>query len=321
MNSKISFELMESFIKDLATDIFTEDLNEMTYLLITLFKNKLSIEPFIQHSGINSIRLNLDKFSEHKKFILNCILILKEICFSSEENKDKLLDLKIQDKIQLIINNSKAEDKKIKFEGKILIYNLNYDKKNKPNITYMAPLDLIEKEKMIKTVIYNFMVKGISIKAPNPRGKIKEFILAFSPDLMKIYLKKPKNSIIPPKTKYTIETPLVNEIIKEYEIINFKKSGLFNKPPEKQLCFAIIQNLLEGQKVPKKLVIICSHPLEAYQVKGCVEIIVDYVKTKCDKQNICKIENMKDFFMSLMLNQPREKPNDRKKTVMIRAKF
>ena len=138
---------------------------------------------------------------------------------------------------------------------------------------------------------------------------------------MKIYLKKPKNSIIPPKTKYTIETPLVNEIIKEYEIINFKKSGLFNKPPEKQLCFAIIQNLLEGQKVPKKLVIICSHPLEAYQVKGCVEIIVDYVKTKCDKQNICKIENMKDFFMSLMLNQPREKPNDRKKTVMIRAKF
>ena len=322
INSKISFELMESFVKDLMTDNFTEDLDELAYLLVTLFKTKLSIEPFIQYSGINAISLNLNKFYEHKKFILNCFSILKQICLSSEDNKEKLLKAKIQDKIQLIIsNNSNPGDKKIKFEGKILIYNLNHDKNNKPNITYIAPLNLIEKEKMIKTVIYNFIVNGITIKAPNPRGKIKEFILAFSPDLMKIYLKKPKNGVIPPKTKYTIETPLVSEIIKDYEIINFKKSGLFNKPPEKQLCFAILQKLLEGQKDPKKLIIICSHPLETYQVKGCVEIIVDYVKTKCDKQNICKIENMQDFFMSLMLNQPRERPKDRKKTVMIRAKF
>ena len=104
-------------------------------------------------------------------------------------------------------------------------------------------------------------------------------------------------------------------------MINFKKSGLFNKPPEKQLCFAIVQSLLEGQKVPKKLSIICSHSLEAYQVSGCVEIIVDYIRTKCGKQNICKIDDMQDFFMSLMQNQPRDKTNNRKKTIMIRGKF
>ena len=137
---------------------------------------------------------------------------------------------------------------------------------------------------------------------------------------MKIYLKKPKNGVIPPKTKYTIETPLVSEIVKDYEIINFKKSGLFNKPPEKQLCFAIVQSLIQGQKSPKKLIIVCSHPMEAYQTWGCVEIIVDYVKTKLGKHNVCKIEDMNDFFMQVMVNQPREKPAEyRKRTLMLRG--
>ena len=164
------------------------------------------------------------------------------------------------------------------------------------------------------------MVKGINIKAANPRGKIKEFVLAFSPDLMKLYLKKPKREIIPPKAKYTIETPLVNEILKDYEMTNFKKSGLFNKPPEKQLCFAIEQTLLKGQKSPKKLVIICSHPMEAYQIWGCVEIIVDYVKTKCHKPNTCKVDDMNGFFLQLMINQPKERTADyRKRTVMLRG--
>ena len=321
INLKISFELMESFVKDLMAQTFTEDLNEMTHLLVTLFKTKLPIEPFIQYSGLEALSFDLAKFSNQKTFILNCFSMIRAICFSSLENKDKLLDLDIQEKIKFVVVNSKPEEKKIKFEGKILMYNLNYDKKDKPKISYMPPLSLIEKEKMIKRVIYNFIVKGIAVKASNPRGKIKDFILAFSPDLMKIYLKKPKAGVIPPKTKYTLETPLVSEVIRNYEIINFKKGGLFNKPPEKQICFAILQSLLEGQKAPKKLSIICSSPIEAYQISGCVEIVIDYIKTKCNKQNICKIENMEEFFMSLMLNQPREKPGERKRTLLIRGKF
>jgi hypothetical protein len=312
---------METFIKDLSSENFTIDLIELSNLLVTLFKTKLPIEPFIQYSGIDALSSDLINFYNQKKFVINCFSMIKEICFSSEENKDKLLDSKMQDKIQIVLDKSKPEEKKIKFEGKILIYNINYDKNKKPKISYIPPMSLIEKEKMIKNVIYNFMVKGIQIKALNPRGKIKDFIFAFSPDLMKMYLKKPKNGVIPPKSKYTIETPLVTEVIKEYEIINFKKSGLFNKPPEKQLCFAILQKLLKGEKTAKKLSIICSHSLEAYQVAGCVEIIVDYIKTKCEKQTICKIDDMQQFLMSLMLNQPRERPSDRKKTIMIRGKF
>jgi hypothetical protein len=312
---------MESFIKDLMGETFTEDLNEMSYLLVTLFKTKLSIEPFIQFSGLNVLCLCFQKFYDQKKFILNCFLMLKEICFSSPENKDRLLGLKIQEKIQMVIDNSRPEDKKIRYEGKILIYNINYDKNNMPKSAYCPPLDLIEKEKMIKNVIYNFMVKGIQVKASNPKGKIKDFILAFSPDLMKIYLKKPKIEVIPPKAKYTLETPLVSEVIRNYEITNFKKSGLHNKPPEKELCFAIIQNLLEGQKNPKKLIIICSNPIESYQISGCSEIIIDYIKTKCEKQYTCKIDDLQSFFMSLMLDQPKEAPSHRKKTILMRGKF
>jgi hypothetical protein len=321
INLTISFELMESFIKDLMGETFTEDLNEMSYLLVTLFKTKLSIEPFIQFSGLNVLCFCFQKFYDQKKFILNCFLMLKEICFSSPENKERLLGLKIQEKIQMVIDNSRPEDKKIRYEGKILIYNINYDKNNMPKSAYCPPLDLIEKEKMIKNVIYNFMVKGIQVKASNPKGKIKDFILAFSPDLMKIYLKKPKIEVIPPKAKYTLETPLISEVIRNYEITNFKKSGLHNKPPEKELCFAIIQNLLEGQKYPKKLIIICSNPIESYQISGCSEIIIDYIKTKCEKQYTCKIDDLQSFFMSLMLDQPKEAPSHRKKTILMRGKF
>ena len=319
-NAKISLELMESFIKEFMNENFSEDLNEMTYLLVTLFKTKLPIEPFIQNAGLNALSLSMQNFYDKKKFILNCIYMIREICFSSVENKDKLLDINIKEKIQNVLDKTKPEDKKIRLEGKTLLYNLNYEKTKRPKTSFLPPLGLIEKEKIIKQVIYNFMVKGINIKAANPRGKIKEFVLAFSPDLMKLYLKKPKREIIPPKAKYTIETPLVNEILKDYEMTNFKKSGLFNKPPEKQLCFAIEQTLLKGQKSPKKLVIICSHPMEAYQIWGCVEIIVDYVKTKCHKPNTCKVDDMNGFFLQLMINQPKERTADyRKRTVMLRG--
>ena len=60
--------------------------------------------------------------------------------------------------------------------------------------------------------------------------------------------------------------------------------------------------------------------MEAYQTWGCVEIIVDYVKTKLGKHNVCKIEDMNDFFMQVMVNQPREKPAEyRKRTLMLRG--
>ena len=147
---------------------------------------------------------------------------------------------------------------------------------------------------------------------------MKEFNFCFSPDLMKIYLKKLKCGIFPPKSKYTIETPLIKDVIRDYQITNFKKSGLFNKAPEKQLCFAVEQELIEGQKAPKVLVIICNNNIEAEVIWGCVEIIVDYIKKKCGKDYKFKIEDYKKFFEDIQFNQLSSKNFDRKKSVVIR---
>ena len=319
INQKISLELMENFINDLKIENYSEYLCENSKILVYLFKNKLSIETFIQNSGLEAIISCLDKFSENKNLIYNIFIILRDIMFSSNENKEKIKSLNIKDKIQNILDKSNDKNKRMKMEGKILIYNISYIKKekSKENTKDKLPfLEYIEKEKIIKNNIYNNITKGIQIRAPNPKGKIKEFNLCFSPDLMKIYLKKPKSGNIPPKPKYTIETPLVKDVIQNYEITNFKKGGLINKIPEKHLCFAIEQELIEGQKSPKTLIIICNNNTETNLIWGSVEIIVDYIKRRCGKEYKLKIDDYKQFFDEIEFEQS-NKNYDRKKSVFL----
>ena len=319
INQKISLELMENFVNDLKIENYSEYLCENTKILVYLFKNKLSIETFIQNSGLEAIISCLDKFSENKNLIYNIFIILRDIMFSSNENKEKIKSLNIKDKIQNILDKSDDKNKRMKMEGKILIYNISYIKKekSKENTKDKLPfLEYIEKEKIIKNNIYNNITKGIQIRAPNPKGKIKEFNLCFSPDLMKIYLKKPKSGNIPPKPKYTIETPLVKDVIQNYEITNFKKGGLINKIPEKHLCFAIEQELIEGQKSPKTLIIICNNNTETNLIWGSVEIIVDYIKRRCGKEYKLKINDYKQFFDEIEFEQS-NKNYDRKKSVFL----
>ena len=125
---KIAYELMESFIKDLSSGSFTEDLAQIAGLLASLFRTKQSIEPFFQFSGIEVLCLALEKFYEHRKFILNCFKMIKEICYSGDENKKKLIEGKVEDKIKVAMEKCKPEDKIIKFEGKIAITNINFEK-------------------------------------------------------------------------------------------------------------------------------------------------------------------------------------------------
>ena len=319
INQKISLELMENFVNDLKIENYSEYLFENTKILVYLFKNKLSIETFIQNSGLEAIISCLDKFSENKNLIYNIFISLRDIMFSSNENKEKIKSLNIKDKIQNILDKSDDKNKRMKMEGKILIYNISYIKKekSKENTKDKLPfLEYIEKEKIIKNNIYNNITKGIQIRAPNPKGKIKEFNLCFSPDLMKIYLKKPKSGNIPPKPKYTIETPLVKDVIQNYEITNFKKGGLINKIPEKHLCFAIEQELIEGQKSPKTLIIICNNNTETNLIWGSVEIIVDYIKRRFGKEYKLKIDDYKQFFDEIEFEQS-NKNYDRKKSVFL----
>ena len=250
--------------------------------------------------------------------------MLREICFSSADNKAKLIELKFDEILKTLINKLKPEEKKIKFEAKILIFNITFNKtgkKFKARKSCVAPVGVIEKEKIIKSIISNYMIRGLGVKGVNPKGKVKDFILSFSPDLMKIYLKKPKMGVVPPKAKYTIETPLISEVVKNYQITNFRKSLLSNKLPEKHLCFAIVQGAEEKEKASKKLIIICNNDMEAYLASGCVEILTDFVKVKCDKKTICKIDDTQKFCLSLMANQPKENVRRRVTTVVRRGKI
>ena len=319
INAKISLELMEYFIKDLKAEIFAEYLQEIISIIKTLFRNKLTIETFLQNSGLDALSYCLDKFYENKKFIFEIFTILRDIIFSSNENKEKVRDSDIKEKLEQVLDKLEDKDKKIKFEGKILVHNINYIKKekkeeDKDKSNKLPYIDYIEKEKIIKNKLYNVITRGIPVKSINPKGKIKDFIFCFSPDLFKIYLKKQKCGTIPPKAKYTIETPLVKDVIYKYQITN-KKGGLSNKPPEKQ--FAIEQELIEGQKEPKLLVIMCNNNIEAKSIWGCVEIIVDYVKKKCGKEYKFKIEDYKKFFEIIQFDEMVIKNFDRKRSSVI----
>ena len=297
---KIAYDLMESFVKDLLNENFTEDLVQIAGLLATLFRTSQSIEPFYHNSGLEALCLALEKFYEHRKFILNCFKVIKEICYSSEENKKKLRDCKIEEYIVLVTQKCKPEDKIIKFEGKIAITNINYEKGQPVSKPYVAPnYQEIKSTYVVKRTLYNLVTKDNSVKALNPKGKAKEFNLKFSPDLMKVYLCKPKLALIPPKAKYTLETPLCN-IIKGHgtELFN-KTSGIFSKAPDKSLCFSIVQEKMEGEKAPKSLNIICDNAKEADKLYGCFEAAIYYAKAKCGKAEKGKLCERNRFLYSL----------------------
>ena len=50
-----------------------------------------------------------------------------------QKNNNKIKSLNIKDKIQNILDKSDDKNKRMKMEGKILIYNISYIKKEKSN--------------------------------------------------------------------------------------------------------------------------------------------------------------------------------------------
>ena len=191
----------------------------------------------------------------------------------------------------------KPEDKIIKFEGKIAITNINLEKGALSQISYVAPnYQEIKTTFITRRKLYNFITSDIPVKALNPKGKIKEFMLKFSPDLMKIYLCKPKLALIPPKEKYTVETPLCS-VVKGHGTEEFKKlGGIFSKPPDQSLCFSIIQ---QGGIKRKSLNIVCSNGDDCDKIFGCFEVGIYYAKAKCGKAEKGKLCERNRFLYSL----------------------
>ena len=299
-SEKISSELMEQFIEDLLSTTFTEDLIQISSLLSTLLRNPQSIDLFIQKKGQEALCSALEKFYEHRKFILNCFKMIKEICYSNEENKKKLKECNIEEKIKIAMEKCKPEDKIIKFEGKILINNITYVKSTEAAKPFHPPnYQEIKSARLLKGSLYDYITGGITIKGINPKGKTKEFVLSFSPDLLKIYFHKPKTPLIPPKAKYTVETPISN-IVKGHGTDLFKKlGGVFSKPPDKALCFSIIQQKLEGEKKEKSLNIICGSEKDCEKIFGAFEVGIYFAKIKCGKAERGSLNENNSYLASI----------------------
>ena len=299
-SGKISSELMEPFINDLSGKTFSNDLVQISSLLSTLLRNPQSIDLFLENKGNEALCSAIENFYENRKFILNCFKMIKEICYSSEENKNKLKECGIEEKIKIAMDKCKPEDKIIKFEGKIAIKNITYEKlKEEKKISNPPNYQEIKSAKLIKGPLYDYITKGITIKGLNPKAKIKEFILSFSPDLMKIYFHKPKTPLVPPKAKYSIETPLCN-IVKGHGTDLFKKSGgVFGKPPNKALCFSIVMEKMEGEKKEKSLNVICSNEKECDKIFAAFEIGIYYAKIKCGKAERGTLNEQNSYLASI----------------------
>jgi hypothetical protein len=222
--------------------------------------------------------------------------MIKEICYSGEENKKKLIDGKVEEKINLAMEKCKPEDKIIKFEGKITITNMNYKKGALSQKPYVVPnYQEIKTTQVFKRVLYPYVTNGIPVKALNPKGKTKDFILRFSLDLMKIYLCKPKLNVVPPKSKYTLSTPLCT-LVKGHGTPEFSKTGgIFSKPPDKSLCFSIIHK----GGTEKHLNIICDSAKECEKIYGCFEVAIYYLKSQVGKAEKGKLCERNRFLYSL----------------------
>ena len=193
----------------------------------------------------------------------------------------------------------KPEDKIIKFEGKIAINNITYKKEETKETLNPSIFEEIESIKKAKGPLHDFITKGILVKGLNPKGKTKEFILSFSPDLMKIYFHKPKVPLIPPKAKYTLETPL-SQVVKGYGTDLFKKTGgVFSKPPDKSLCFSVIQEKLDEEMKEKSLNIICTNEKECNKIFSAFEIGIRIAKSKCGKENRENLYERNSYLESL----------------------
>ena len=116
---------------------------------------------------------------------------------------------------------------------------------------------------------------------------------------MKIYFHKPKTPLIPPKIKYTLETP-ITKIVKGHGTDLFKKAGgVFSKPPDKALCFSIIQDKLENEKKERSLNVICSNDKECEKIFGAIELGIYFAKTKCGKAKRGEFNEQNSYLASM----------------------
>jgi hypothetical protein len=275
--SKISDEIMSQLIEDLKNYGFTEDSNgkEIIKLLDTLLNNNQCVASFVQFGGIDTCINLLDKNDSNVELVKALFQIFKKVSGASDEYKKMLQEKKMPNLINKIIKKIGVYDKKIEYEGRQLLFNVNLIKSeiedpNKMNVTEIKISEPIPSE------VKNFLTNGKQVKIINDKGEIKEMQLICSQDLMKISAKKLKSKE-PPEPKYTIDIPSIKKVLKGYGTDAFQKSkGIFRSIPNPEVCFSIIgPSTVEGAQT---LNIECENEKDVDQWIKYLQIVINYLK-------------------------------------------
>lgn len=272
---KIADEIMGNLVNDINEKGFTDEGQAILPLLDTLLKNNNCIPSFVQYKGIDACVKLLNENEANTECIPSCLSILKNISNSSDEYKKMLQDKKTPDLINKIIKKVGAYDKKIEFEARQLLFNVNLCKieLEDPDTIGVAEIKINEP---IPPEVRNFLTNGKQVKIINDHGDVKEMQLLFSQDLMKVSAKKIK-STLPPKPKYIINTPTIKKILKGHGTDAFKKSkGLFRKIPAPEICFSIIgPTTVDGVK---SLNVQCESEKDVDKWIKYLQIVINYFK-------------------------------------------
>jgi hypothetical protein len=274
---KIADEVMGQLIDEIKDKGYNEDSNgkEIVQLLDTLLSSSQCVAPFVQFGGIEACIDILDKNDSNATLAMSVFSIFKKVSDASDEYKRLLQEKKLPDLVNRVIKKVGAYDKKIEFEGRQLVFNVNLSKVEleDPNKINVQEIKINEP---IPPPVRNFLTSGKQVKAVNEDGEIKPMQLIFSQDLMKVSLKKVKSDL-PPKPKYIIDTITIKKILKGHGSDAFKKSkGLFRDIPNPEICFTIIgPTTVDGLK---SFNIVCENEKEVDKWIEYLQIVINYFK-------------------------------------------
>jgi hypothetical protein len=162
---KISDVVMENLLKDLKSEEYSEDHDNVIHLIYNLCKHKYCIEPVIQFNGIEPIIKILQQTSStsNVNLIFDVFSILSYIADSNDEYKRMMQNLKVPSIVDDTINRCGYLDKKIEFEGRSLIFTIN---STQVKLDELEELNYVEVkvENPIKTDVKNFLVNGKIVK-------------------------------------------------------------------------------------------------------------------------------------------------------------
>ena len=178
------------------------------------------------------------------------------------------------DLINKIIKKSGVYDKKVEYEGRQLLFNINLCKAEveDPNKVSIEDITITEP---VTVNVKNFLTKGQQVKVITPDGDVNSMQLMFSPDLMTVFYKKPKTD--KPKPEDIIETSTIKKVLKGHGTDAFQKSkGFFRSIPNPELCFSIIgPTTVDGVKTFN---IECENEKDADKWVENLQVVVNYFK-------------------------------------------